>query len=153
MLGAAESLDQMEEVLSPLAVRQFKRFDVIPGGETRHASIKLGLQFIASRALAPDLVIVHDGARPYVDGDTVHRLLDRAHHAGAAGCVCKLSSTIVSTQNDGDKQTDEENMLLEMALDRTKYWASETPQAFRYDLLKLAYDKVISFFIFSFLPS
>lgn len=148
VLGPPNSLDQMEEILAPLAVRQQKRFDVIAGTATRHGSIKNGLDFIANRALSPDFVIVHDGARPYVDGDTLHRLLDEAQYAGAAGCVCKLSSTIVSTEDtaEDDKELEHERsegvMKLGHALDRSKYWASEMPQAFRYPLIKQAYEKV-----------
>lgn len=43
-------------------------------------------------------------------------------------------STIVSTDTDG---------FLDCSLDRSKYRASEMPQAFKYDVIKQAYDKVL----------
>jgi len=52
----------------------------------------------------------------------------------AAGAVRPLVSTIISTDMDG---------FLHHTLDRSKYRASEMPQAFKYDVIKLAYDKVL----------
>jgi len=52
----------------------------------------------------------------------------------AAGAVRPLVSTVVSTDTDG---------FLDHSLDRSKYQASEMPQAFKYDVIKLAYEKVL----------
>lgn len=51
----------------------------------------------------------------------------------AAGAVRPLVSTVVSKDMDG---------LMDQSLDRSKYQASEMPQAFKYDVIKLAYEKV-----------
>ena len=55
-------------------------------------------------------------------------------HCQAAGAVRPLVSTVVSTDMDG---------FMVHSLDRSKYQASEMPQAFKYDVIKLAYEKVI----------
>lgn len=52
----------------------------------------------------------------------------------AAGAVRPLVSTVVSTDMDG---------FLDYSLDRSKFRASEMPQAFKYNVIKLAYDKVL----------
>ena len=51
----------------------------------------------------------------------------------AAGVVRPLTSTVVATDMDG---------YLDHSLDRSKYRASEMPQAFRYDVIRTAYEKV-----------
>lgn len=53
----------------------------------------------------------------------------------AAGCVCKLSSTIVAID-------DLQSMRMTKALNRTEHVASETPQAFQWELIYQAYEKV-----------
>ena len=144
----------MEKILSPLVSRQQKRFDCIPGAASRHRSIREAVQFLADSrhgksqqsstaasaavpSFTPDIVVVHDGARPVVDGDTLHQLVSNSFQFGAAGTVCKLTSTIVSA-----KQINEQLWQMGSALDRSKYWASEMPQAFRFNLLCEAYNKV-----------
>lgn len=139
----------MEKILSPLVSRQKKRFDCIPGGPSRHRSIREALTLIeesraqkvdsaGQSAVLPDMIIVHDGARPIVDGETLHQLVSNCAQYGAAGVVCKLTSTVLSAKTVPSQQL----LTLGSALDRTKYWASETPQAFRYNLLVEAYSKV-----------
>lgn len=140
----ADSVAKMERILSPLVSRQQKRFDCIPGGSSRHRSIREALTFIeeSRRRISPeapalpDMVIVHDGARPIIDGDTLHQLVSNCEQWGAAGVVCRLTSTILSA-----KAVNPQLLTMGTALDRGKYWASETPQAFRYALLVEAYNK------------
>lgn len=86
------------------------------------------------------MIIVHDGARPIVDGETLHQLVSNCAQFGAAGVVCRLTSTILSAKPTAP--TSQQLLTLGSALDRSKYWASETPQAFRYGLLLEAYSKV-----------
>lgn len=131
VLAASESINQMENILSSLSKHQ-KRFDCITGGTTRHRSIKLGLDFIQEKHLQPDFVIVHDGARPYVDENVLHLLVTECYHYGVAGVYCKLISTIIAPKQD---------TTLDEVLDRNKYVASETPQAFRFNLIIDAYSK------------
>jgi len=133
----------MEKVLSPLVKQQQKRFDCIPGSRSRHRSILEGIRFIeeahskSTSLQIPDIVVVHDGARPFVDGDTLHQLVSNCFEFGAAGVMCKLTSTIVAA-----KEVNPQLWQLDSALKRDKYWASEMPQAFRFNLLKDAYSKV-----------
>ena len=134
---------KMEKILSPLVSRQQKRFDCIAGAATRHRSIKEAITFLVdgrskqSQTVMPDIVVVHDGARPVVDSDTLHQLVSNCYEFGSAGVVCKLTSTIVSA-----KEVNPQLFQMGSALDRSKYWASEMPQAFRFNLLCDAYKKV-----------
>ncbi|KAF7488228.1 D-ribitol-5-phosphate cytidylyltransferase [Sarcoptes scabiei] len=133
VLASPELLKKMDELLSSLAKQQQKRFECIAGGTTRHRTIKIGLEHIEQKKLQPDYIIVHDGARPLIDERNLQELLTECYQHGAAGFCCDLTSTIISVHKD--------TSTLNEVLDRSKYLASETPQAFRSNLILDAYRK------------
>jgi 2-C-methyl-D-erythritol 4-phosphate cytidylyltransferase/2-C-methyl-D-erythritol 2,4-cyclodiphosphate synthase len=92
----------------------------VTGGATRQESVRNGLESLAERA--PAKVLIHDGARPFVDGATIDRViaaLDR--HAGAVAAI-PVTDTVKRT--DGDLVVD--------TLDRSTLWRAQTPQGFRF---------------------
>ena len=101
---------------------------VCPGGERRQDSVRSGLD-----SLAPcDWVIVHDGARPCLDLPMLERGLAAAQEAGAsvAGGPVKDTIKVVSSQGT----------VLDTP-DRRSLWSAQTPQIFRYDLLRDAHGQ------------
>lgn len=79
------------------------------------------------------VVIVHDAARPLVPSELVEELVVAAEEHGAAGAIRPLISTVLQANSDG---------FLDHSLDRCKHVSSETPQAFQFDILTSAYNKV-----------
>jgi 2-C-methyl-D-erythritol 4-phosphate cytidylyltransferase len=101
---------------------------VCSGGKRRQDSVRAGLD-----ALTPcDWVIVHDGARPCLDVAMLERGLAAVQEAGAvvAGVPVKDTIKIVSDQG-----------AVVDTPDRKSLWAAQTPQIFRYDLLRDAHDQ------------
>ena len=96
----------------------------IAGGATRFDSVKNGLE------LAPDegLVAVHDGVRPLVSVQTIHRCFEMAERTGTAIPVIDIVESIRKV-----KENDNE------AVDRNLYKAVQTPQVFEAQILKAAY--------------
>jgi len=80
------------------------------------------------------VVIVHDGARPFVPKELLQDLVVAAAEHGAAGATRPLTSTVLRPQEDG---------CLDVSLDRSLHVGSETPQAFLFEMLCEAYAKVI----------
>ncbi|XP_054162383.1 D-ribitol-5-phosphate cytidylyltransferase-like [Oppia nitens] len=114
-------------------IKHQKRVHLVVGSITRHGSIANGIDSIAAMKWPlPDIVVIHDGARPLLEEQLLIHLVDSAVKYGASGVICKLTSTVLSVSNDN---------LLDKALDRSQYFASETPQAFRYNLIKDAYNQ------------
>lgn len=170
MVAPSDSLTKMEKILSPLVQRQQKRFICIVGSATsRHRSIREAITFISGSGdssnstnshtliTLPDIVVIQDGARPIVDGDTLHQLVSNAFQFGATGVICPLTSTILKVKEvnsfeeiaGSDQKRFHHHQYLQpkWQLNSTlkrdnKYWASEMPQAFRYNLLYDAYNKV-----------
>jgi 2-C-methyl-D-erythritol 4-phosphate cytidylyltransferase / 2-C-methyl-D-erythritol 2,4-cyclodiphosphate synthase len=96
----------------------------VAGGATRQASVRAGLQ--ALRAAAPELVLIHDAARPFLSGDLISRAIAAAKQHGAAVPAIAITDTV--------KQIDAQDMISE-TLDRSRLRTVQTPQAFAYDLI------------------
>ena len=96
----------------------------VPGGATRQASVRAGLQ--ALRAAAPELVLIYDAARPFLSGDLISRAIAAATQHGAAVPAIAITDTV--------KQIDAQDMISE-TLDRSRLRTVQTPQAFAYDLI------------------
>ena len=98
-----------------------------PGGDTRQASVRNGLEALAPHA--PDIVLIHDGARPFVSAGLVARAIEAAERYGAAVPATDVTDTI--KQVEGDR--------IVASPDRAALRAVQTPQAFRFDLILAAH--------------
>lgn len=101
--------------------------EVVAGGETRFQSVKNGLA-MASEA---DIVLVHDGVRPFVDDGVVAEVIAAAQKHGAAVPVVPV---VDSLRRISDQKGES------VAVDRSDYRAVQTPQGFRGNLLREAYS-------------
>ncbi len=98
---------------------------LVLGGEERHISAQRGLE-----ATSGDIVLVHDGVRPFVTEDLVMRVLDAAIDHGAAMIGTPSTVQVKLVTDDG---------FIEGSLDRAHSWLGQTPQGFRRELLDAAY--------------
>ena len=103
---------------------------VIPGGATRAESVKRGL--LSIRAATAEIVAVHDGVRPFVTVEEISNTVAAAQDTGAAILVTPVTDTI--------KQVSDRSVV--KTLDRGGLRRALTPQCFRYELLKEAYQRV-----------
>jgi 2-C-methyl-D-erythritol 4-phosphate cytidylyltransferase len=100
---------------------------VTEGGETRFHSVKNGLSHVNN---SDSLVAVHDGVRPLVAEEVIKRSFDYAEEKGTAvPCV---------TVNDSLRMLTEK---YSRTIDRKNVRAIQTPQCFRAELLKKAYEQ------------
>lgn len=99
---------------------------LVLGGAERHISAQKGLD-----ATRGDIVLVHDGVRPFVTENLIMTVLDAAIDHGAA-MIGTPSTVQVKLVNDSG--------FIEGSLDRARSWLGQTPQGFRRDLLQAAYD-------------
>ncbi len=99
------------------------------GGATRQESARNGLDALA-RADAPEIVLIHDAARPFVDAALIARAVDAARSHGAAAPGLPLADTI--------KQIDDDSAVVATP-ERATLRAVQTPQSFRFDLILAAH--------------
>ncbi|MGH2375414.1 MAG: 2-C-methyl-D-erythritol 4-phosphate cytidylyltransferase [bacterium] len=100
---------------------------VIPGGEVRQDSVYNGLLAIDG----VEIVVVHDGVRPLVLPESIAATVEAAREGGAATLATKVSET-VKVVHEG---------IALRTLDRSPLWLAQTPQAFRYALLREAHER------------
>lgn len=100
----------------------------VPGGATRQASVRAGLEALDAlpKPMRPELVLVHDGARPFVPDALVGGVIGAlAHHPGAIPAVA-VADTLKQGQ-DG---------LVAGTVPRDGLYRAQTPQGFRFELLR-----------------
>ena len=100
------------------------------GGATRQASVRAGLEALAPHA--PEIVLVHDAARPFASAALASRAIDAARKSGAAIPALPMTDT-VKTVDANDRVT--------ATLERASLRTVQTPQAFAFDALLAAHRK------------
>ncbi|HJT05730.1 MAG TPA: bifunctional 2-C-methyl-D-erythritol 4-phosphate cytidylyltransferase/2-C-methyl-D-erythritol 2,4-cyclodiphosphate synthase [Stellaceae bacterium] len=92
----------------------------VAGGAARQDSVRLGLESLDG--LAPERVLIHDGARPFLDTGTIDRVLTALDEAPGAIPALPLRDT-VKRGADG---------VVTDTVDRASLWRAQTPQGFHY---------------------
>jgi 2-C-methyl-D-erythritol 4-phosphate cytidylyltransferase len=101
---------------------------IVIGGKTRFESVKNCLAKIEPLC---DIVIVHDGARPFIDGACLSESVKLARKYGA--CIVGVWETdTVKLVNS--------SLVIKKTLDRARIFRAQTPQTFRRDVIKRAYE-------------
>lgn len=121
-----EDIQSASELLK--AEQQIKPIRLVEGGETRQQSVENALATLGEDT---DLVAVHDAVRPFVDQATIERVILEAGETGAAVVGIVPVDTVKLVHLNKIRQT----------LTRERLILSQTPQVFRYDLLKRAFEK------------
>lgn len=108
---------------------------IAPGGRERQDSIFNALNLIegdGAEKCSQYLVLIHDGARPFIPEGTIERLIEQLHDADGAAPG--------TTPKDTLKEVSADETILS-TVDRDKIRAIQTPQAFPFPVIKKAYDK------------
>jgi 2-C-methyl-D-erythritol 4-phosphate cytidylyltransferase/2-C-methyl-D-erythritol 2,4-cyclodiphosphate synthase len=103
----------------------------VPGGAARQDSVRLGLESLES--FAPERVLIHDAARPFLDADTITRVLTALETAPGAIPAVAVSDTL-KRGADG---------AIVATLDRAHLYRAQTPQGFHYRAILAAHRAVI----------
>ncbi|MEM9677572.1 MAG: bifunctional 2-C-methyl-D-erythritol 4-phosphate cytidylyltransferase/2-C-methyl-D-erythritol 2,4-cyclodiphosphate synthase [Pseudomonadota bacterium] len=94
----------------------------VTGGATRQASVCNGLEAIAD--IQPATVLIHDAARPFIDADTISRVVCALEQSTAALPARAVADTLKRGDADG---------LVSDTIDRAGLYAAQTPQGFAFD--------------------
>jgi len=106
------------------AVSDLEHAAPVNGGATRQASVLAGLEALAPHR--PDVVLIHDAARPFVSPSVISRAIVAAGRTGAAIPVVPVTDTIKQVSANGDINATPERAALRIA---------QTPQAFKFDVI------------------
>ncbi len=128
-----EDTEPMRELLREYGFSKVSA--VIAGGETRQRSVSLALEEL--RGEENDIVLIHDGARPFIKPERIEELIDAIQ-----GGECSAAAVGVP-QKDTVKRIDEAGFVAETP-DRSRLISIQTPQAFRYGLIVRAHREAES---------
>jgi 2-C-methyl-D-erythritol 4-phosphate cytidylyltransferase len=99
------------------------------GGARRQDSVYQGLKVIKEDI---DIILIHDGVRPFLTKEVLESVVLGAHKWGACICAIPVVDTI--------KEVDTEGKVVR-TLPRSRLWQVQTPQGFRQDLIVSCYEK------------
>jgi 2-C-methyl-D-erythritol 4-phosphate cytidylyltransferase len=119
-----------KDQIGKLSLKQFTKLEsIVAGGDSRAKSVKNAFDAVSADTT---IVAVHDGARPLVTVDEIERTIESAKQTGAACLVAAVTDTIKSIRGHEIAAT----------LDRDQLRRALTPQAFKTEVLKKAFDGV-----------
>ena len=127
-MRASPDIDRIVVVLDPTDAAS-RPYETAPGGATRTASVKSGLEALATGA-APDAVLIHDAARPGLEPAMVAALLSELETNPGVALALPLADAI--------KRADAAGFVTEDA-PRAGLYRMQTPQAFRFADILAAY--------------
>jgi 2-C-methyl-D-erythritol 4-phosphate cytidylyltransferase len=120
-----EAVDEVRDLVKAAGFK--KSVTVIEGGERRQDSVAMGLQQLQP---GTEIVAVHDGVRPFVSIEEIESVVRQAERTGAA----ILGVPIVDTVKQAERE------FVDSTLTREHLVLAQTPQVFRTDILKQAFE-------------
>ena len=119
----------LEEIVEKYEIAKVSK--AVAGGERRQDSVYNGLMAIEDGC---EIVLVHDGARPFVTEQMIVESIEKARKNGAACTAVLVKDTIKSVDQDG---------LISETLPRETLYAAQTPQTFSFALLLAAHEQAL----------
>ena len=125
--GFRERLKKEDSALSK------KKVELVAGGEHRQQSVQNALNAIS--AAAEDVVLVHDAVRPFVTTEIIREVIEAAEKYGAAIAGLPAVDTVKQVERTA------EGALIKATIPRAGVVMAQTPQGFRYGVIKKAFDE------------
>ena len=135
--AALKSITAVQIIIHPDDDKVFSDYAVVTsvkisppvhGGATRQASVLAGLEAVFG--MAPDMVLIHDAARPFVSAQTIENVIAALANAPGAIAAVPLADTLKRAASDG---------TIAGTIDRAGLWRAQTPQGFHYTAILKAH--------------
>jgi 2-C-methyl-D-erythritol 4-phosphate cytidylyltransferase len=110
-----------------------KKIHLVEGGEHRQHSVANAIRSVS--ASNDDVVLVHDAVRPFVTEEIIHDVIQAAQKYGAAIAGVPAVDTVKQVERTSD------GALITATIPRERVVMAQTPQGFRYDVIKKAFDE------------
>jgi len=121
-----EAPDETKDVLK-------KKVELVVGGEHRQQSVEHALNAIT--AAPDDIILVHDAVRPLVTAEIIHDVIEAAKKYGAAIAGLPAVDTVKQVERTA------EGAIIKATIPRAGVVLAQTPQGFRYSVIKKAFDE------------
>lgn len=124
IVANSSEVEQIKELISTYGITKVNK--IVPGGNERQNSVYNGLKAVEKA----EIVLIHDGARPFVTEELIHKLVVEAENKDAAILAVPIKDTV--KESDGTKVLH--------TVDRSKLWSAQTPQAFKSEIILQAHE-------------
>ena len=133
--GFIVALDKKDKLFkSSVFAAHEKLISIVNGGKERFHSVQSALSELSQIAKPDDWVLVHDAVRPCIKQDDIHKLIEEVGDDKVGGILAdKVVDTVKQKNSNG----------LVSTIDRKKLHLAQTPQMFRFGILKEAIEKAI----------
>jgi 2-C-methyl-D-erythritol 4-phosphate cytidylyltransferase len=141
--------NQISQIVVALRKNEIERFtrqlekeklnakvELVEGGEHRQESVANALAHL--KAAPGDIVLVHDAVRPFVDDEIIANVIHEAEKHGAAIAGLPAVDTIKQVERAA------EGAIITSTIPRERVVQAQTPQGFRYELIKRAFDSAMA---------
>jgi 2-C-methyl-D-erythritol 4-phosphate cytidylyltransferase len=109
----------------------------VEGGETRQESVRLGLHALAAET--PDLVLIHDGARPWLSSDLLARVRDGAARFGACVPLVEVTEAVKELGAPASEAGEVQFVLRHVPRQHLRF--AQTPQGFSFPRILAAHER------------
>ncbi|HNT34262.1 MAG TPA: 2-C-methyl-D-erythritol 4-phosphate cytidylyltransferase [bacterium] len=127
----SEIMPQVQSELISLPAKHAQS-SVIEGGQQRYDSVWNAIQHLQHND-PPDIVLIQDGARPFLSQKLISQSIEAASEFGAACVAIKAEDTLKRSLDE---------CTIEETLDRSTVWRAQTPQTFRFSLLFECFERL-----------
>lgn len=127
MVAGKQDMDYTREQI--INQYRFEKIRMIEGGLERQDSVYNGLRELSPQT---DIVVIHDGVRPFVTKEIIKKSIEAAKRYKAIGVAVPVKDTI-KVVGDGN--------IIKQTPNRKELWAMQTPQTFKYDLILKAHEE------------
>jgi len=126
--ASEEDIKTFQLLFATFSITKIKA--IVKGGQERQHSVYEALKVCSD----DHIIMVHDGARPFINRHIIHQLVLNANQFGSAIVAVPVKDTIKRVKDT----------FVESTLERSQLWSVQTPQAFQPDLLKRAHQLAFS---------
>ncbi|MBO0662682.1 bifunctional 2-C-methyl-D-erythritol 4-phosphate cytidylyltransferase/2-C-methyl-D-erythritol 2,4-cyclodiphosphate synthase [Jiella sp. MQZ9-1] len=124
----ADDTELCERALGPNIAGAF----LVTGGAERQISVRCGLEFLATARPTPRIVLIHDAVRPFIDHETIDRVIVAAEDFGGAIPAMPIADTIKRASSDA---------TIAETVPRRGLFGAQTPQGFHFEGIRDAHEK------------
>lgn len=124
------SIGRLKSILHKYRISKVVK--VVAGGKTRSGSVKNCFDLVDPLC---DIVLIHDGARPFPGNSDIMNSVLLAGKFGGCVTAIPMTDTVKFAGKD---------LFVKKTIDRNFLWRAQTPQAFRYGILKKALNTVVN---------
>lgn len=119
--GIRVVIHQDDLALYEESIKGLELLEPVYGGKTRQESVRLGLESL--KGVAPDQVLIHDAARPFVSRELISSVIENIKQAQGVIAALPVVDTLKKVNEN----------LCETTIDRSCLWRAQTPQGFQYE--------------------